>query len=256
MNTGITAYLVVCPLVLLAGIVDAIAGGGGLITLPAYMIAGLPAHAAIATNKLASTMGTSVSVFRYARTGYIRWAFALFCAAFALTGSSFGARLSLLISESVLKTVMLFLLPLTAVLVLKGRILDAEREPRTEKAVYLLGALISFFIGMYDGFYGPGTGTFLLILLTAIVRLRLHEANGVSKVINLSSNAASLAVYLFSGNVLIPLGLTAGCFSILGNWIGTALFINRGLKIAKPVMIGVLAVFFLREAYALLSSLF
>ncbi len=109
---------------------------------------------------------------------------------------------------------------------------------------------------MYDGFYGPGTGTFLLILLTAVVHLHLQEANGVSKVINLSSNAASLAVYLFSGNVAVPLGLAAGCFSILGNWIGTALFINRGLKIVKPVMIGVLAVFFLREAYGLLRPLF
>ncbi|MBR5805078.1 MAG: TSUP family transporter [Clostridia bacterium] len=255
MNAGILPYLIVCPLVLLAGVIDAIAGGGGLITLPAYMIAGLPAHAAIATNKLASTMGTSMAVFRYARTGYIRWTYALFCAAFALTGSALGARLSLLISETVLKTVMLFLLPLTAVLVLKGRILDREREPRSRKAVCLLGAAISFCIGMYDGFYGPGTGAFLLILFTAVVRLRLHEANGVTKVINLSSNAASLSVYLLSGNVLVPLGLAAGCFSILGNWIGTTLFINRGLKITKPVMIGVLVVFFLREAYALLSGL-
>lgn len=256
MNPGIMAYLIVCPLVLLAGIVDGIAGGGGLITLPAYMIAGLPAHAAIATNKLASTMGTSVAVYRYTRKGYVRWAYALFCAAFALAGSSLGARLSLLIRENVLKTVMLFLLPLTAVLVLKGRILDEEREPRSQKAAYLLGAAISFSIGMYDGFYGPGTGTFLLILLTAVVRLRLQEANGVAKVINLSSNAASLAVYLFSGAVVVPLGLAAGCFSILGNWIGTSLFIGRGVKAVKPVMIGVLVVFFLREAYDLLSGLF
>ena len=256
MNIGIAVYLIVCPLVFLGGVVDAIAGGGGLITLPAYMIAGLPAHAAIATNKMASTMGTSVSVFRYAKTGYIPWAFALFCAVFALAGSSIGARLSLLIPESILNTVMLFLLPLTAVLVLKGRILDTERAPRPGKTVYLLGAMLSFFIGMYDGFYGPGTGTFLLILLTAVVHLRLHEANGIAKVINLSSNAASLAVYLFSGNVLVPLGLAAGCCSILGNWIGSALFISRGVRIAKPVMLGVLAVFFLREAYGLLSSLF
>ncbi|MDY4954382.1 MAG: TSUP family transporter, partial [Candidatus Onthomonas sp.] len=89
-------YLIICPLVGIAGFVDAIAGGGGLISLPAYLIAGVPVHTAIGTNKLSSSMGTAVSTFRYAREGFIPWRQALICLVFALTGSAIGARLTLL----------------------------------------------------------------------------------------------------------------------------------------------------------------
>ena len=92
-------YLLVCPLTFLAGLVDAVAGGGGLISLPAYLIAGLPVHNAIATNKMSSSMGTTIATVRYGMSGFIPWKIALFCAVFAMVGSNIGANLALLLSR-------------------------------------------------------------------------------------------------------------------------------------------------------------
>lgn len=92
-------YLIVCPMVFMAGLIDAVAGGGGLISLPAYMIAGVPAHGAIATNKMSAAMGTVVATYRYGKSGFIHWKRALPCVVFALGGSYIGARITLLLSE-------------------------------------------------------------------------------------------------------------------------------------------------------------
>ena len=94
-------FLIVCPLVGIAGFVDSIAGGGGLISLPAYLISGLPVHTCIATNKLSSSMGTTVATAKYALSGYIDWHLAVFCAAASLAGASLGANIALLISERI-----------------------------------------------------------------------------------------------------------------------------------------------------------
>ena len=116
-NMELTAlqFLIVCPLVFLAGLVDAMAGGGGLISLPAYLISGLPVHYAIGTNKLSSGMGTTLATWRFARSGYIHWKLALFCAVCALVGSTTGARLALLIPDAAFRVIMLVVLPLTDV---------------------------------------------------------------------------------------------------------------------------------------------
>lgn len=242
-------YLIVCPLVFIAGFIDAIAGGGGLITLPAYMIAGLPAHTAIATNKVSSSMGSTMATYRYAKMGYIPWKPALFCAVFSICGSYIGAELSLKVDETALKNLMLVLLPVTAVIVARGKAFDNETDPPFTAKTYVLCAIIAFAIGMYDGFYGPGTGTFLIIALTGIVGMKLTTANGITKVMNLSSNLSAVAVFLFNGQALIPLGLTAGLFSVAGNYLGTKMFSEKGSKIAKPVMIAVLIIFFIKVIY-------
>ena len=111
-------YIIVCPLVFLAGFVDAIAGGGGLISLPAYMLAGLPVHNAIGTNKLSSAMGATLTTARFAKSGFIKLRFAIPCSAAALLGSAIGARIALLIPEHVFKIIMLFVLPLVAAYVM------------------------------------------------------------------------------------------------------------------------------------------
>ena len=246
-------YLIVCPLVFLGGLVDAVAGGGGLITLPAYLIAGLPAHLAIGTNKLSACMGTSLATWRFARKGYIPWKLALPCALFALAGSSAGARLTLLIDEGVFKLVMLAVLPLTGAYVLLGKPLRAELEPFSFRKTLLLSMAAALVIGVYDGFYGPGTGTFLLLLLTAAARMKLQEANGATKLINLFTNISALVVFLFSGNVLLPLGLAAGCFGIAGNYVGARFFERGGARSVKPLMVLVLAIFFVKVLLELLA---
>ena len=240
-------YLIVCPLTFLAGFVDAVAGGGGLISLPAYMIAGLPVHAAIGTNKLSSGMGTAVAAGRLALAGHIPWRQTGLCILAALLGSAGGARLALLVDPDLFKKLMLVILPATALYLLRRRPLGGGGTgdlPR--RSMTLRAAGIALGIGVYDGFYGPGTGTFLLLLLAGFARFRLGEANGVAKSINLTTNLTALAVYFLNGKVLVPLGLTAGVCSILGNYIGISFFEKKGSRAVKPIMLGVLALFFVK----------
>lgn len=239
-------FLIVCPLAFLAGFVDAIAGGGGLISLPAYLIAGLPPHFAIGTNKLSSTMGTALTTFRFAKSGFINWKLAGVCSLVALGASSLGASLLLLVDEKIIRCVLLIILPLTAYYVFKSKDLSPKGAPRGRVEMYLITLLATIVIGVYDGFYGPGTGTFLLLILTGVAHMKLTEANGLTKAINLSTNVAALAVLLFNGKVLIALGFVAGLFNMLGNYLGTKSFVGGGSKVVRPLIILVLAIFMVK----------
>lgn len=248
-------FLIVCPLAFLAGFVDAIAGGGGLISLPAYLIAGLPVHTAVATNKLSAGMGTAVATWRFWQKGYIPVREALFGILLALVGAWLGARAALLIPDGVFRAIMLVVLPITGAYVMFGRQMGQEEAEiyapnlRTEGFV----AAAAFFIGIYDGLYGPGTGTFLMLLLTGVAKLPLQKAAGVTKAINLTTNITALSVFLLHGKVLLPLGLTAGVFSVVGNYMGAQCFSKSGARVVKPVMILVLVIFFFKTLYELLA---
>lgn len=239
-------FAIVCPLVGLAGFIDAVAGGGGLISLPAYMLAGLPAHQSIGTNKLSSTMGTSLSVWRYGRRGLIPWPLIPWGVACSFAGSRLGAGLTLWLNEAFVSRIMLIVLPLTAIYLLFGKKFTSQPIPRGTRTTLLLAMITAFLIGAYDGFYGPGTGTFLLLCLNGLAHLPLSQSNGMAKVLNLTSNITALYVFLTGGVVLLPLGLTAGLFSLMGNWLGSKLFISRGADIARPVILAVLALFFFK----------
>lgn len=249
--SGLLSYLIICPLVGIAGFVDAIAGGGGLISLPAYLIAGVPVHTAIGTNKLSSSMGTAVSTLRYAREGFIPWRQSLICLVFALTGSAIGARLTLLIPERWFTLLMLGILPVTAWYVLRSSGLQGEREPYSPRKTLAISIPIVLLLGAYDGFYGPGTGTFLLLFFTGAAHMSLHAAAGVTKVINLTTNVTALAVFLWNGVPDLSLGLTAGCFGVLGNYLGARLFSQKGARWTRPLIIIVLTVFFIKVCLSL-----
>lgn len=251
MDLTLWHFLIVCPLVGIAGFVDAVAGGGGLISLPAYMIAGLPPINAIGSNKLSSAMGTTLATYRYAKAGYVRWKRALPSVAFALVGSALGARVALLIPSRLFTYLMLVILPLTLLYILRSSVMSRELEPYNPGRTVAVGCAVALVVGAYDGFYGPGTGTFIILLLTGLAHVKLEEANGQAKVINLSTNLASLAVYLISGKVIFALALVAGVFGIAGNYIGTRFFSQGGAKAAKPIMVLVIVVFFCKVLYEL-----
>lgn len=253
--TGLAQYLIICPLVFLGGFVDAVAGGGGLISLPAYMIAGLPVHASIGTNKLSSAMGTTLTTFRFWKSGYVKARLSLICALFALVGSTCGANLAMLVDDQIFKILLLFILPMTALYVFKSKGMEpGVREPLSERRTLLIACGLALGIGVYDGFYGPGTGTFLLLLLTGLAHMDLNDAAGTTKVINLATNVAALVTYLLNGQVYFVLGLTAGLFGIAGNYLGARSFSARGSKIVKPLIGAVLALFFIRVVYELING--
>ena len=245
-DLSIITFLIVCPLTFLGGFVDAVAGGGGLISLPAYMIAGLPVHNAIATNKLSSGMGTTVATYRLARLGYIPWRKAALCIVMAIIGSSTGAKLALMVDAELFKKLMLVIIPATAIYVMRNKNMDEPKEPLGDRQTVIRASLVALLIGVYDGFYGPGTGTFLILLLSGFAHISLKESNGIAKSINLTTNLSSLAVYLMNGKVIILLGLAGGLFGIAGNYIGVTFFKNKGAKAVRPLMIIVLVIFFIR----------
>ena len=240
-------FLIVCPLALIAGFVDAIAGGGGLISLPAFIFAGIPVHNAIATNKLSSTMGTTIATIRYALSGYMVRTFVIAGVACGLAGSCAGSNLALVTDAHVIKVVMLIAAFPIAFFVLKTKNLDKfSEQPLPHRRALALTATIALAIGVYDGFYGPGTGTFLMLMLTALAHQDVRTAAGTTKAINLSTNAAALAVFLVNGTVLLPLGLAAGAFNILGNYLGARSFTQKGAGIVRPIMLVVMALFVIK----------
>ncbi len=254
MTATLTQFLIVCPLLFLAGFIDAVAGGGGLISLPACLIAGLPTHRALGTNKLSSFMGTTLATVRYAKQGFIPWKQAAFCAVCAILGAFGGAQLAMLLSDGVFRIIMLVVLPLTGAYVLRSRAFKDGTEPYSETKTTLLAMVISLGIGVYDGFYGPGSGTFLLLLLTGAAHMELSRANGIAKAVGLFSDLTTVSVYLFNGKVDWLLGLVAGVFSIGGSYLGTLWFTKGEAKKVKPVIILVLAVFFVKTVWELLSK--
>lgn len=246
--------LIICPLIFIGGLIDAIGGGGGLITLPAYLIAGFPVHFAIGTNKVSSSMGTLTALIKFIRDGYIHLKLSACGIIFALLGSSLGAHTALLISDYAFKILMLFILPLTAWYIFKSQnLLKEERDIQTEitSRTYIICVLVAFCLGFYDGFYGPGAGTFMLLFMAGAAKLSVQKANGVTKAINFTTNIAALFVYLVNNKIILPVGLTAGLFSIAGNYVGAKFFEKGGAKTVRPVILIVLSLFFVRVIYDL-----
>ena len=207
-------FLVACPLIFLAGFIDAVGGGGGFISLPAYLLSGLPPHLALGTNKLSSTMGTFLATLRYAKLGYIRYKDAAVAVIFAILGSSIGAELVLWIPDMALKISIMVILPLTA-----------------------------FYLLRYRKFGEPDQSKYS----------RLQNANGLTKAINLTTNIAALSVFLHHGSVVIYMGLIAGLFNIAGNYVGCSFFVRKGMKGTKLIMLLVIALFEAKLCWDLLS---
>ncbi len=247
--------LIICPLVFAASLLDAVAGGGGLISLPAYLIAGLPPHNAIATNKLSSSIGTVASTARFIKNGCVDWPTAIPSAALAVLGSVVGATLILAIQDDVIRIIMLVLVPVLAFVVLKKRDLSTESlEPVSRRRQFLVICLFALVVGMYDGFYGPGTGTFLLLAYTQLAKLPLRLAAGNVKIANLSSNIGSLVVFLINGQAIIPIGLISAVFAVAGHFLGAGMLLKNGTKIVKPFILTVLALLFVRLLYDLILA--
>lgn len=242
MHLELQDYLIVCPFIFLAGLIDAIGGGGGLISLPAYLIAGLPTHSAIATNKLSSTCGTALATYRFFKNGLIHLKLAVPAILAAMVGSSIGSNLSMWIDEKILEYLLLLILPLTTFIVLNKKLLhDNENDTIIlNRKTYMTAVLSALIIGMYDGLYGPGTGTFLIICFTMFNGMSMKMANAQAKVINLTTNITSLAVFLLHGQVLLPLGIAAAVFNMAGSYIGSSLVLKNGGKIVKPSILIVL----------------
>jgi uncharacterized membrane protein YfcA len=233
---------------LLAGTVDAIAGGGGLITLPALLMAGLPPHLALGTNKGQSVWGSGAALVAFWRAGRVDRKQALFAFPLGLFGSLIGARLVLLISPAQLRPVVIGMLILAAVLLLVKK---PHREEDEGDGRPMIAAALALTIACYDGFFGPGTGTFLIVGFVALCGRSMIHATADAKVVNFASNLAAVSAFAIHGSVLWKIALPMAAGQLVGGVIGARLAIKGGAKLIRLMVLVVSGALVIKLGYDL-----
>ncbi|HYO58900.1 TSUP family transporter [Archangium sp.] len=230
--------VLLCVAALTAGVVDAIAGGGGLVTLPVVLATGLPPHVALGTNKGQSVFGAFAALVRYSRAGLLSGKLAAVTFPLGLVGSFLGVGLVLLVRPEVLKPVVLALLVIVAAfLAFRRGPPPGERPEPPPKRLLSLGAVIALVIGIYDGFFGPGTGTFLIIAFSGLLGHGLTRASADAKVVNFASNIAAVSLFAYRGLVLWHVALPMAAAQFTGGWIGAHLAVRGGDKLVRKVVL-------------------
>lgn len=236
------AVLLICA-AFVAGFVDAIAGGGGLITVPVLLLAGASPIEALATNKLQGAFGAGTAVVAYARAGHVRPTQQLGMAAIAAVSGAVGALLAHALPVGALRIIMPVVLVAVALFfAVKPGLSDADRLQRIKPAVFALTAVP--LIAAYDGFFGPGTGSFYMLAFVLLAGFGVLKATAHTKMLNFASNLGSLAVFAAGGGVWWGIGFAMAVAQIAGATLGARLAMRIGARLIKPLIVvtsGVLA---------------
>ena len=243
--------LYLAPFIFFAGIVDSVAGGGGLITVPAYLAFGLHPSLVLGTNKLPSAIGTTVSSFNYVRHSNFDITFFIPLVVATCFGSVCGAKIVSLIDPAFIRLFLFIVIPCVTVLLQKSKRFGSNDQSSqfTAQALKKRGSAIGLGVGFYDGFFGPGTGTFFALSLTRFLHFDLLKATTYARCLNLTSNLAALVTFLWLGKVHVALGLCLAVFGIAGHYLGSRLAIKKGVRIIKPLLISVLIGLMAKVAY-------
>lgn len=233
----------VCPLLFIAGVIDAIAGGGGLIALPTYLMTGMPVHMAYGCGKLQCSMGSTMAVLRFWKNGVLDGKFAVLTAVAAMTASAIATQLVLYLDGEVVRKIVLVMLPIAAVLILfpkkkgQGNIIKQVVNRKNILLVIVAGLLL----GTYDGMFGPGGGTIAIMIFSLLLHYDLRVASANSKVVIMASNYMALVGYLTTGNIVFQIAIPATICNMLGNYVGAGLAIKNGEKLIRPLMLLIVA---------------
>lgn len=228
-------YPVLTATAVLTGFIDAVAGGGGLIMLPALLFSGVSPIQALATNKLQSVFGTAVATRNYARAGLVNLREHKLAMVLVFIGASAGVLLVQTVEAAVLSLIIPLLLVAVAVYVLVSpRMTDEDAHQRLSERGY---APVGGLVGLYDGFFGPGTGSFFTASLVALRGYGLTRATGVTKLLNFTSNVASVIFFALGGQMLWLLGLCMAGGAMLGGWLGSHSAIRFGARLIRPLLV-------------------
>lgn len=251
-------FLFLLPAAFLAGLVDAVVGGGGLIQIPA-LFAGYPQAAPatlFGTNKMSSICGTLSATLRYVKRVRVPWRITLLAAAAAFVFSFLGAMSVALLPKAWARPLVFFLLVAVAVYTFIRKDFGAEDKNIEHGRRHLVGALLlGAGIGFYDGFFGPGTGSFLLFLFVRFYGLDFLRATSAAKVVNMSTNAAALLYFGPTGHVLWTLGLCMALCNIFGAQLGSALALRHGSVFVRKLFLGVVSVLIAKFAWDTFAGL-
>ena len=223
-----------------AGLIDSIAGGGGLLTVPSLLLAGIQPQLVLGTNKFISSSGTSVAVFNFVRKKKVAIKIAAFGIIFALAGGFIGSKAVLAIDQNAVGKIIIFLLPIGAIATLYPKKKGKRKEHLSKNDMLFKVPLICSVIGFYDGFFGPGTGSFLAISFYAFIGLNLIEATANAKIINLATNIGALASFIIAGKVIYLIAIPLALSNMIGNYLGSSIVLEKGEKIIKMFLMIVL----------------
>ena len=228
-------FIALTAVAAVAGFVDSIAGGGGLIVIPALLFAGVAPLQALGTNKLQSVFGTAVALRNYWRSGLVEWRPNRFTAALVFLGAVCGAFVVQLIQAKILNLLVpLLLIGAALYILLSPRMTDEDAHHRVTSAGY---APIGSVIGFYDGFFGPGAGTFYTTSLVALRGYGLTKATALTKLVNLTSAGASLVLFALGGHLLWLLGLCMALGAMAGGWLGSHSALRFGARLIRPLLV-------------------
>jgi len=236
-----------------SGLIDSIAGGGGLIALPALLFAGLPPQAALGTNKLQGSFGTLTAAWNYIRRGDATLQQAVPGILSTLIGATAGTALVQSLDPAFIEPLIPFLLSLVFIYTLfSGHLGKEDKAPKLSKNFFYM--LFGLFLGFYDGFFGPGTGSFWTVAFMVFAGFNMTKATGFTKIMNFTSNIVALFWFILGGNVVYSVGFTMASGQVIGARIGSNLAISRGTGFIRPVFLLVVLLTIIRLAYINFSS--
>ncbi|KAA1184006.1 TSUP family transporter [Photorhabdus heterorhabditis] len=227
---------ILATIAFLAGFFDAIAGGGGLITLPALFLAGIEPISAMATNKLQATSASISATVIFARNGWIEWRNSVFLVLFSLLGGVSGALFVSVVSKRVLEACVPILLIVVAIYFIFAPKLSG-RSNRKRISVLLFSFLIAPVLGFYDGIFGPGTGSFLMMSFMFFCGLEMMRAMSFTKLANASCNIGALFIFITKGVIIWPLALAMAIASFAGAQLGARYAVKIGPRLIRPMLI-------------------
>lgn len=245
---------IIYPLMFFTGFVDSIAGGGGLISIPSLLAIGVPPHTVLGTNKFTVFLGTGLSAAYFVRKGHVRWKAVVTPIIGAVIGSATGAHLALMVDDRNLKWFMLLFIPVVGAFILTRKHIGETEKILPPLTAALLGLCLGFCIGAYDGFIGPGAGTFYIIAFTSVIGLNLLDACGTTKVVNFTSNLAAVFTFIHTGDVDYRLGIPCAACAMLGYFLGSRLAVKKGIRIIRPMMLFVVALLLVKIAVDLVAE--
>tara|TARA_Y100000741_G_C18189551_1_gene532909 strand:+ start:313 stop:1062 length:750 start_codon:yes stop_codon:yes gene_type:complete len=228
-----TIYIILFSVALLASAIDAIAGGGGLLVVPTMLLLGMNPLTALGTNKLQSCFGTATSSLNYYKNNLLKEKNIKLLIVLSFFGSFIGTLLVSQLSNEILNNIIPILLISAAIFLIFNK--NTQKAPNNLFSILFIPFIL--FIGFYDGFFGPGTGTFFVITFLIFKKRNLMEATAATKLLNFSSNFASFLVFSFKGYIIWQLGLIMAVAQILGAYLGSKLAISNGEKFVRPIIV-------------------
>ena len=224
---------------------------GGLISLPAYLLSGLPATVAFACNKTSACLGTAVATYKYFKNGKINIPIAIISSITGLIDANIAAKILLSLDPVFLQKMIVCVIPFIALFLIFKKDFGSENNfasvPKIK--VWITSTLFGFILGLYDGLIGPGTGTFAMMFYALVLKFDLKTASGNARFFNLSAAIGSIIYYLFSNVIIWPIVIITASFDILGNYIGSSLTLKKNASFIRIVMIIVVGLLLIKLGY-------